>query len=141
MSDGWTRQKMIELGHRHARLESERCLEELMETLVPEPTYEFPTLGLQLRGGERIRRYYIQFFEDYMSRITGGRHLGQWADERAFVLETDIDVSAEKGPEVQRVISVLYAEGDRLGGERIYASERVIRMMAGKMFEEFEPLP
>ena len=28
-----------------------------------------------LRGGARVYRYYQQFFEDYMSQITGGKRL------------------------------------------------------------------
>ena len=29
---------------------------------------------------------------------------------------------------------------DKLGGERIYASDEVVRMMAGEMFRELEPI-
>ena len=131
---------MRELGERHARVEAERQLEPLMATLVAEPVYEFHTLGLCLRGGANVRRYYRQFFEDYMSRIVGGERLGSWVDERAFVLESAIRVRADGGTEVHRVLSILYAEGERLGGERIYAGERVIRAMAGRMFDELEPV-
>ena len=37
-------------------------------------------------------------------------------------------------------MSVLFAEGERLGGERIYASERLVRLMVGEMFDELEPI-
>ncbi len=110
-----------------------------MDTLVDEPLYEFLAQGLQLRGGARVRRYYRQFFEGYLSRVTGGRRLGQWGDERAVAREDAIEVEGSAGPEVHRIMSILYVEGDRLGGERIYASHHVVRMMAGKMFDELEP--
>ena len=135
----WNAERMRELATRHARVESQRRLEELMETLVDEPLYEFLAQGLQLRGGARVRRYYQQFFEGYMSRVTGGRRLGQWGDERAVVREDEIEVEGSGGPEVHRIMSILYVEGDRLGGERIYASDNVVRMMAGAMFDELEP--
>ncbi len=135
----WNAERMRELATRHARVESQRRLEELMETLVDEPLYEFLAQGLQLRGGARVRRYYQQFFEGYMSRVTGGRRLGQWGDERAVVREDEIEVEGSGGPEVHRIMSILYVEGDRLGGERIYASDHVVRMMVGEMFDELEP--
>ena len=138
--DEWNAERMLELATRHARVESQKRLADLMDTLVPEPTYEFLVQGLTLRGGANVRRYYRQFFDDYMSRVTGGRLLGQWGDEKAVAREDLIEVVDADGPQVQRVMSVLFAEGERLGGERIYASDRVVQMMAGKMFGELEPL-
>ena len=135
-----TVEEMLELGQRHAHVESLRQLEPLMETMVADPVYEFHTLDLRLHGGANVRRYYEQFFVDYMSRITGGERIGEWASETAYVLESAIYVSTADGPGVQRVVSVLFAEGDRLGGERIYANERTVRMMAGMMFKDLEPL-
>jgi len=139
-ANGWNADKMLELATRHARVESQKRLDELMDTLVAEPVYEFLAQGLMLRGGARVRLYYQQFFEDYMSQITGGQRLGQWGDETAIAREDAIEIAGSDGPEVHRVMSVLFAEGDRLGGERIYASDRVVKMMAGKMFGELEPI-
>ncbi len=140
-SNEWNADKMLELATRHARVESQKHLDELMDTLVAEPVYEFLAQGLMLRGGARVRRYYRQFFDDYMSQITGGQRLGQWGDETAIAREDAIEIAGRNGPEVHRVMSVLFAEGDRLGGERIYASDRVVQMMAGEMFGELEPIP
>jgi hypothetical protein len=143
MSDAskhWNAERMLELATRHAKVEGRKQLEELMATLIEEPVYEFHVQGLRLRGGARVRRYYQQFFDDYMSRVTGAERLGQWGDEIAVAREDAIEVQGADGPEVHRVMSVLFAEGDRLGGERIYASNHVIRMMAGRMFSELEPI-
>jgi hypothetical protein len=139
-SNDWNAERMLELATRHARVESQKRLEELMDTLVEEPVYEFLAQGLTLRGGACVRRYYQQFFDGYMSRVTGGRRLGQWGDEKAVAREDAIEVCGPDGPELHRVMSVLFAEGDRLGGERIYASDHVVRMMAGEMFGELEPI-
>ncbi len=140
MSNEWNAEQMLELATRHAKVESRKRLDDLMDTLIEEPVYEFLAQGLTLRGGARVRRYYRQFFEDYMSRVTGGRRLGQWGDETAVAREDAIEIAGADGPEVHRVMSVLFAEGDRLGGERIYASDHVVRMMAGEMFAELEPI-
>jgi hypothetical protein len=135
----WNAERMRELATRHARVESQERLEELMGTLVDDPLYEFIVQGLRLRGGDRVRRYYRNFFEGYLSRVTGGRRLGQWGDEHAVAREDAIEVTGESGPEVHRILSILYREGDRLGGERIYTSDHVVRMMTGEMYEELEP--
>lgn len=141
MSGVWSAERMRDLGRRHARVEAARQLEALMETLVDEPVYEFHTLGLRLRGGARIRRYYRQFFDDYLSKVSGGERLGEWVSERAYVLESAIQVRGARGPELHQVMSVLWAQGERLGGERIYAGEHVVRAMAGSLFAELEPIP
>ena len=39
-----------------------------------------------------------------------------------------------------RVVGVLYARGELLGGERVYASDRFIRLLTGPMFDELEPI-
>ena len=135
----WSAERMLELATRHARVEAQCRLEELMETLVAEPVYEFVVQGLALRGGARVRRYYQQFFEDYIARVRGGRRLGQWGDERAVAREDRIEFESADGPEVHRIMSVLHAGGTRLLGERIYASDLVVRRMTGRMFQELEP--
>ncbi len=140
-SNDWNEERMLELATRHAKVESQKRLEDLMDTLIEEPVYEFLAQGLMLRGGERVRRYYQQFLDGYMSRVTGVRQLGQWGDKEAVAREDAIEVDGDDGPEVHRVMSVLFAEGDRLGGERIYASDHVVEMMAGEMIAELEPIP
>ncbi len=136
----WNAERMRELATRHARVEGQKHLEDLMDTLIAEPVYEFLAQGLTLRGGRNVRRYYQQFFDDYMSRVTGAQRLGQWGDANAVAREDAIEVTGANGPEVHRVMSVLFREGDRLGGERIYAADHVVRMMAGEMFDELRPI-
>ncbi len=136
----WNVERMLELGHRHAQLETERRLDPLMDTLVAEPVYEFHPLGMGLSGGERVRRYYAQFFERFMTRIVGYELLDEWANERSVVQEYDIELDVDGTKETHRVVGILFAEGDRLGGERVYGSERIVRLMLGDLFDELEPL-
>lgn len=141
MSSNWNVDRMIELGHRHARLEAEKQLEPLMETMVDEPIYEFHPLGRMMRGGNRVKRYYTQFMARFMETIIGYELLDEWANERSVVQEYDITVDTGQGPETHRVVGILFAEGELLGGERVYGSERICRMMLGELFDELEPLP
>ena len=142
---GWTVDDMIELGHRHADLEAERRLEPLLETMISEPRYEFHPLALGMSGGDRVRRYYAQFFEGFMAKIVGYELVGEWADEDAVVQEYDITTDDDGLRETHRVVGILFAvdagNGRKLlGGERVYASERCVRLMAGDLFSELEPL-
>ena len=143
----WTVADMAELGHRHAQLEAERKLDELMDTLCAEPVYEFHPMALTFRGGEATRRYYEQFIRDFMSRIQGYDLLDEWVNEHSVAQEYDIHVEIGGQVETLRTVGILFGDrasittGDpRLGGERIYGSERLVRQFAGAMVEELEPL-
>ena len=140
MGAGWNRDRMLELGRRHAELEERRDLDALMGTLVKEPVYEFHPLGLRLVGGDRVRRYYVQFFADFMEKIAGYELLQEWVNDGSVVQEYDITLDVDGDRETHRVLGVLYAEGELLGGERIYGSERLVRLMTGDLFGELEPL-
>jgi hypothetical protein len=142
---GWSAKDMLELGHLHADLEARRELGPLMETLVESPSYEFHPLGLGMRGGDRVRRYYEQFFDDFMTKIVGYELREEWANETSVAQEYDITVDVPSGgPETHRVVGILFAKetpgGTLLGGERIYAGERIVRLMAGPIFDELQPL-
>ena len=40
-SSDWNEERMLELATRHAKVESQKRLEDLMDTLIEEPVYEF----------------------------------------------------------------------------------------------------
>lgn len=136
----WSAERMLALGRLHAQLEADQKLEPLMETLVAEPVYEFYPLRLRMSGGDPVRRYYTQFFSDFMTRIVGYQLLDEWFNERSVCQEYDISVRDAGVQETHRVVGILYADGTRLGGERIYGSRRVVELMAGSLFEELEPM-
>ena len=140
MKTGWNSARMLELGRQHALLEERRELDALMGTLVKEPVYEFYPIGLRMVGGHRVRRYYAQFFANFMQRIVGYELLDEWVNPHSLVQEYDIALQIDGPAETHRVVGVLYAKGEVLGGERIYASERLVRLMAGEMLEELESL-
>jgi hypothetical protein len=139
MSRGWSAERMAELAHHHAAAEARGDLEETMATLVAEPVYEFHPTGLTMRGGDRVRRYYTQFFEHFVPKTVGYRMLEEWVNETSLTQEYEITLRVDGTDETFRVIGTLFAEGELLGGERIFSSERFLRQMAGAMFDELEP--
>ena len=139
MSD-WTREKMQALAARHVVAETGDDVEPLMATLVHDPVYEFHPVGLTMSGHDRVRRFYTQFFTDFVSLRHSYRLLDEWVSETSVAQEYDIALNVDGVIEHFRVIGVLYAEGELLGGERVYASERFIRLMTGALYSELEPL-
>ena len=140
MGGTWNAERMLDLGRRHAAAEARSDLEGTMVTMVAEPRYEFHPAGLEMKGGDPVRRYYTQFFERFLPMTAGYRLLEEWVNASSLAQEYDIDLRVDGGIETFRVIGILFAEGEVLGGERIHASERMIRHMAGPLFDELKPL-
>lgn len=131
---------MAELGARHADLEGRGELDALLETLAPDPVYEFHPARLCMRGDAMVRRFYIQFCERFLPMQEGYTLVASWASRTSVAQEYDVSVRVDGVAERFRVLGILYARGDRLGGERVYAPERFVRLMTGDLFEELEPL-
>lgn len=138
VTGGWDAAQMLKLARRHARLEALQRLDELMETVIEEPEYEFYPLKLRMRGGDLCRRYYDPFFSDFTQRVVGHVLLEEWVSPTSVAQEYGISIRIGDDIETHRVLGVLFAEGDRLDGERIYGSERILREMAGCVIDEFE---
>jgi hypothetical protein len=141
-SADWTVEKMAALGALHAQLEgSQDDLEPLLATLAPDPVYEFHPMRRCLRGDERVRRFYTHFFEHFVRLRDSYSLLEEWVSERSVAQEYEIELRVDGAVERFRVLGVLYARGELLGGERVYASDRFIRLLTGPMFDELEPIP
>ena len=140
LAPGWTVEKMAALGTLHATLEANGPLEALLATLAPDPLYEFHPLRRCMRGDDRVRRFYEQFFARFVKLRHEFELIAEWVSLESAAQEYDISLNVEGVIEHFRVLGILYARGDKLGGERVYASERFIRLLTGPLFEELEPL-
>jgi len=137
----WTAQQMAELGARHALLEGQGDLEGVLATLVDDPVYEFHPLGRRMAGGELVRQFYTQFVERFLPLRHSYTLLGEWVNETSVAQEYDVSLDVEGIVETHRVLGILqYGERGLLGGERVYASERFIRLMTGPVFASLTPL-
>ncbi len=140
MAVEWSRERMAELGTRHSMLEARGELEPLLETLVEDPVYEFHPIGLCMRGGDQVRRFYTQFCEHFLPLRHSYTLLDEWVSETSVAQEYDVSLRVDGRVETHRVLGVLYAEGGLLAGERVYASKRFIQLMTGELFDELKPL-
>jgi hypothetical protein len=141
MTGKWTVEDMYALGKRHADLEARGDLEATMNTLVADPVYELLPLGLQMRGADRVRRYYEHLLGPFVSMTVGYLLLDEWVNENSVCQEYEIELDVNGERERHRVVGILYRSGHLLGGERVYASERCLRLMAGDdLIDELHPV-
>jgi len=131
---------MLALAARHVELETAGDLEGLMQTLVADPVYEFHPAGLCMRGGATVRRFYAQFFSHFVPLRESYHLLDEWESDTSVAQEYEIDLRVDGALERHRVLGVLHAEGDRLGGERVWAGERFVRLLTGELYAELTPL-
>ncbi len=132
--------QMAEIAQLHGELE-ERCeLEPLMDTLVAEPVFEFHPPGAALVGGDTLRRYYTQFLERFMPLVDEVHMIGECGDAHASVREYQIRLRVDGRIEDHQLVAVMFGSGSLLGGERLYGSERLLRLMLGDMESELEPI-
>lgn len=140
MTAGWTAEKMRTLGARHAQLEAEGDLDGVMATLVDDPIYDFWPIGRRARGRGAVRRYYEHLIDVFIPTQRGYRLVEEWWTDRSLCQEYEIEVNAPQGARTYQVIGILWAEGELMGGERVWANEECLRAMVGPLFDELEPI-
>ena len=114
----------------------------VMETLEDDCVYELQPVGLVLEGLEKARRYYDYFFSTFRHQIAGYTMRSEWRDEHGVGQEYTLWTRTGPGGALERheIIGVLTFGRDKLSGERLYASERLLRMMFGPVLEDARPV-
>ena len=143
-TNGWTREAMYALGMRHATLEAEGDLAGTMDTLIAEPVYEFWPMGLRMVGTPAVTRYYEHLISSFMPRQIGYEMIGETLSELALCQEYIMEFPKEGGgSEKFRVMGILFGDPEtpgKMGGERIWGDERILREMVGPVWEDLEPI-
>ena len=128
----WTAEAMHALGARHAQCETDCDLAGTMATVVPHPGYEFQPAGVRLEGRDQVRRYYDHLLTQFVPSTREVVLVEEWVSAVSVAQEYEITVEVSGDLETHRVIGILFAEGELLGGERIFSSERCARLMLGE---------
>jgi hypothetical protein len=139
---GIRREELVAIAHRHAAAEANGDLATTLATLEPDPVYEFEPAGLLLRGLPAVKAYYEHFFATFQPRIAGYEMRGEWLNDEGLGQEYWIDLRTPGGAsERHAVIGILLFGEQALSGERIYASDRMLRAMFGPAFALAEAMP
>jgi hypothetical protein len=129
------REALVRVAKRHAQAEAEGDLATTLATLEDAPVYELATLGISFRGKDAARTYYEHFFGTFQPWIAGYELVNEWVTDEGVGEEYWLDVAPPGQPrERHRIIGILVFGETKLAGERLYASERLLRVMLGPAF-------
>jgi len=135
------REDMIELAHAHAAAEGSGDLETALATLEPDPVYELQPEGRVLRGMEAVRRYYEYFFNRFQPMVEGYDLRSEWITDEGVGQEYIIHLRLPDGRrEDHAIIGILLFGKSRLAGERLWAGERLLRLMMGPVYDSATPI-
>jgi mannose-6-phosphate isomerase-like protein (cupin superfamily) len=130
------REALVAVAKRHAQAEAEGDLATTLATLEDDPVYELATLGISFRGKAAARTYYEHFFGTFQPWIAGFELVNQWVTDEGVGEEYFLDVAPPGQPkERHRIVGILVFGATQLAGERLYASERLLRVMLGPAYE------
>jgi len=133
---------LVALARAHAKAEEGDDPAPVLETLEPDCIYELQPVGLAVQGIDAARRYYDHFFGSFRPLIAGFALRSEWDGEQGLGQEYTIWARTGPGGDIERheVIGILTYGVDRLSGERLYASERLLQLMLGPVYDEAVPI-
>ncbi len=135
------RDEMIELAHAHAAAEGSGDLDATLATLEPDPVYELQPEGRVLRGMDAVRRYYDHFFTQFQPMVEGYEMRSEWVTDEGVGQEYIVHVRLPDGRrEDHAIIGILVFGKRRLAGERLWAGERLLRLMMGPVYDCAAPM-
>jgi hypothetical protein len=130
------RDALVAVAKRHAQAEADGDLATTLATLEDDPVYELATLGIAFRGIDAARAYYEHFFGTFQPWIAGFELVNQWVTDEGVGEEYWLDVVPPGQPRQRhRIIGILVFGESKLAGERLYASDRLLRIMLGPAYE------
>jgi len=133
--------ELIAIARAHAEAEGRNDLGATLATLEAEPVYELQPAGRAMRGMAAARCYYEHFFARFRPLVTGYELRGEWVNDEGLGQEYVIALrTPDGGIERHHVIGILTFGAQALSGERVYAGERLLRLMFGPAWELTEPL-
>jgi hypothetical protein len=135
------RQEMIEVAHAHAAAEGNNDIETTMATLESDTAYELQPARRLLRGTDAVRRYYEYFFTHFQPLVESYDLRSEWITEEGVGQEYIIHLRLPDGvKEDHGIIGILLFGKTRLAGERLWASERLLRLMMGPVYDSTSPI-
>jgi len=132
------RDTMIAVALAHAAAEAAMDIEATMATLDENPTYELQPIGIVLRGRDVARQYYEHFFANCYPRIAGYALRSEWVADEGVLQEYSLHIDNADGTNSRHdIIGILtFGVAGKLSGERIYASDELIKFMFGPVIDQ-----
>ena len=94
-------------------------------------------MGVTLGGHDFVRAYYERFFAECMPQFVGYELRNEWVMDDGLGQEYRVEVSTPDGPRGHDILGILtFGEHGRLSGERLYASDEVLRFLFGPLLPD-----
>jgi len=107
-----------------------------MATLEADPVYELLPVGIVFRGQEAARTYYEHFFSTFRPMARSRQLRGEYTSDEGVAQEYVLHLRLPDGTDEEHpLVSVLTFGSTALSGERVYASERLLRLLFGPAYE------
>jgi hypothetical protein len=136
-----TLEERIAIARAHAAAERRGDMEATLATLEPDPLYELLPIGRAFRGLDAARRYYEHFFASFRPIARASELLAEWANEKGVAQEYAIELRLADGTEERhRLVAILTFGEQKLSGERVYADDRLLRLMFGPAYDLAAPI-
>ncbi len=134
--------ELIAIALAHAAAEALDDPAPVLATLEDDCVYELQPLGVVLDGLDLARRYYDHFFSTFRPLVAGYAQRSEWTDDRGVGQEYTIWTRTGAGAALERheVIGILTFGTDRLSGERVYGSDRLLELMFGPVLADARPV-
>jgi len=137
---GATQAELIEVALKHSNAEASFDMAGTLGTLQANPVYELFPVALKFEGMDMARRYYEHYFAEVAPRIVSFRLIGRWINEQGLNEEYSIVHKADgEEPRAYRIIGILTFGENLLSGERIYADEKLLKIMFAPIWDELKP--
>ena len=134
-------EKGLALARAHAAAERNGDMDATLATLEADPLYELFPVGLGFRGMAATRVYYDHFFGTFRALSRGAEMHSEWVNERGVAQEYTLRVEHPNGAEERHRVVAIFTFGETaLAGERVYGSERLLRLLFGPAFDLATPL-
>jgi hypothetical protein len=135
------REALIAVAHAHAAAEEVGDIDATMATLDDDPVYELLPMGVALHGRDLAREYYEYFFAHCRPRVTGYTLRSEWVTDEGVGQEYQLTVDGPDGPKRHDIIGILtFGSSGLLSGERLYASDELLRILFGPLLDRAVPL-
>lgn len=136
-----TLDELVAIARAHAAAERRGDMAATLATLEPDPLYELLPVGRAFRGLDAARRYYEHFFASFRPLARGSEMHAEWASEIGVAQEYTIHLRFPDGSEERhRLVAILTFGASKLSGERVYADDRLLRLMFGPAYDLASPI-
>ena len=135
----------ILLAHEIAELEGD--IEATMETVAPNPHYEFPSHGLAADGREAVRQHYLRSLPRAVvnkSNVAAEKRLNNLYGTNALVREAWVSFTKPNGERVTGLYLVVMEfdpELKKITGERLYCDQVFADMLAADLGPDYVSVP